>query len=52
LEIDLPDGMNYTDGEMKEMAEQCDVHDRHCVRLIKSMRTQKGSMFLHIFRHC
>jgi hypothetical protein len=50
--VDLPDGMNYTDDEMEEMAEQFGVRDRHCVKLIKSMKTQKGSMFLHIFTHC
>jgi hypothetical protein len=44
--VDLPDGMNYADGEMEEMAEHFGVHDRHCVRLIKSMKSQKGSTFL------
>jgi len=50
--VDLPDEMHYECGLMEEMAEQFGVHDRHFVRLIKSMNTQKGSMFLHIFTHC
>lgn len=40
--VDLPDGMNYADGEMEEMAEQFGVCDRHCVRLIKEYKGPEG----------
>ena len=28
--VDLPNGMNYADGGMEEMAEQFGVHGKHC----------------------